>query len=199
MIGFFGGSFDPVHRGHLENAQAVKEELSLAQLFLMPCANPVHKDGLLFSNAQRLEMLDLVADDYGLEIDSREIQRNDASYTISSLKEIQNEYPDQTIVLVIGADSFAQFSTWRDYQEFHHYCHLVVIGRPQSSIDKTQLFNFQAADDKDLLARTRQGCIYFTQGRMLDISSSAIRGKIARAEDLSSLLPNKIITYLEAQ
>ena len=199
MIGFFGGSFDPVHRGHLENAQMVKDQLSLTQLFLMPCANPVHKDGLLFSNTQRLEMLELVADDYGLEIDQREIQRNDASYTINSLKEIRDEYPDQAVVLVIGADSFAQFSTWKDYQEFHHYCHLLVIDRPQASINKTQLFNFQLTDDRDVLTRKNSGCIYFTQGRMLDISSSAIRGKIARAEDLSALLPEKIINYLQTQ
>ena len=199
MIGFFGGSFDPVHHGHLENAQMVKDQLSLTQLFLMPCANPVHKDSLLFSNAQRLEMLELVADDYGLEIDQREIQRNDASYTINSLKEIRDEYPDQAVVLVIGADSFAQFSTWKDYQEFHHYCHLLVIDRPQASIDKTRLFNFQLTDDRDVLIRKNSGYIYFTQGRMLDISSSAIRGKIARAEDLSALLPEKIINYLQTQ
>ena len=90
MIGFFGGSFDPIHYGHLRMARAVKQELGLSHLFLMPCKAPVHKNGLKFTTQQRLNMLHLAVDEFSdLQIDTREIDRKSASWTIDTLKEIK--------------------------------------------------------------------------------------------------------------
>jgi nicotinate-nucleotide adenylyltransferase (EC 2.7.7.18) len=138
MIGFFGGSFDPVHFGHLKNAVSLKDTLNLSKLFLMPCAAPVHKNKLNFSNAQRLEMLRLATQEFNeLSLDLREINRDSDSYTIESLIDIKHEYPDTPICLIIGMDSFINLSTWKDYQDFHQYAHLVVIARPNYQAPST--------------------------------------------------------------
>ncbi|BAS67602.1 nicotinate (nicotinamide) nucleotide adenylyltransferase [Bathymodiolus septemdierum thioautotrophic gill symbiont] len=180
MIGFYGGSFDPVHYGHLHTARAIKEELNLTQLFLMPCKEPVHKDELQFSNQQRLEMLTLALDEFEeLKIDTREMERKSASYTIDTLKQIKMDYPDEIVALIIGADSFKVLDTWKDCQQFKAYAQLVVLPR-HSNIPHSNL-DFDA---------------YFAKTALVNVSSTQIRSKIHNHQDLSGLLPENIINYL---
>lgn len=197
MIGIFGGSFDPVHYGHLNNATSLKQALDLSELYLMPCANPVHKDGLTFSNTERLKMLELACEPLNLRIDTREMDRQGDSYTIDSLIDIAKDHPSETLCLIIGADSFLQLDTWKDYQAFHQYCHLVVIERPESPLTHRADFGFTLAESAEQLKQQPTGLVWFDQGEMLDISSSEIRGKIARGEDLSDLLPASVINHLQ--
>lgn len=136
MIGFFGGSFNPVHFGHLEIGKQVKQRLKLDKLFLMPCY-PVHKKKLFFNNAQRLELLKTALKDYPmLEIDEREINNNRPTYSIDTLKKIKLDYPKQKIFFVMGADSYANIHTWKDYQQLSDYAQLVVVSRPNYDIVK---------------------------------------------------------------
>ena len=207
MIGFFGGSFDPVHFGHLKNAQQLINELGLSALYLMPCRAPVHKDNLVFSTRQRLEMLNIALQDFpGLKIDQREINRTSDSYSIDSLKEIAGEYPNETICLIIGMDSFNQLSTWKEYQDFTNYCHLIVMARPDNQ-NQQNYCNFSLTDTVNDLQINKTGLIYFSKTKMLDISSSNIRGilssstingKIRSEKSLAGLLPAGIINYLNA-
>ena len=119
MIGFFGGSFDPIHLGHLNNAQQLTHQLDLSTLFLMPCREPVHKNSLTFTTDQRLKMLKIATQNISnIEIDTREINRTSDSYTIDSLKEIKRQYPDQAIGLIVGMDSFNNLSTWKQFEHF---------------------------------------------------------------------------------
>lgn len=181
MIGFFGGSFDPVHYGHLQAARAIKKELKLNQLFLMPCKAPVHKDALQFSNKQRLKMLNLALVEFDdLQLDTREIDRQSASYTINTLKQIKNNYPNEEICLIMGEDSFNTLETWKDYQQFGDYAQLVVL--PRLPLVEG------AASYKD---------VYFAKTPLVDISSTQIRSKIHNQQDLSRLLPENIIKYIE--
>ncbi|RUM76580.1 MAG: nicotinate (nicotinamide) nucleotide adenylyltransferase [Candidatus Thioglobus sp.] len=206
MIGFFGGSFDPVHFGHLKNAVSLKDTLNLSKLFLMPCAAPVHKNKLNFSNAQRLEMLRLATQEFNeLSLDLREINRDSDSYTIESLIDIKHEYPDTPICLIIGMDSFINLSTWKDYQDFHQYVHLVVIARPDYQTPNAS-YSFTPTQDASALHDQTTGLLYFANTELLDISSSdihcilfntALSGKIGAQQSLSGLLPESIIHYLQ--
>ena len=206
MIGFFGGSFDPVHFGHLKNAQQLKHELSLSELFLMPCRAPVHKDGLTFSTKQRLDMLKIALEDFpSLSLDQREINRISESYSIDSLKEISLEFVNQTICLIIGMDSFNQLSSWKDVQKFHHYCHLIVLGRPGEK-NRENYDHFTLAKEAKELTKEDSGLVYFAKTDLLDISSSEIRGilfnrsqegKIHAQQSLDGLTPKPIINYLQ--
>ena len=114
MIGIFGGSFDPVHLGHLKTAKSIKKELNFERLFLLPCHDPVHKNSLHYSPKQRLEMLNLAIKDYpSLEIDTREIDREGNSYMIDTLAALTEEFKGKTICLIIGMDSFLSFKKWK--------------------------------------------------------------------------------------
>ncbi|SMN16270.1 Nicotinate-nucleotide adenylyltransferase [uncultured Candidatus Thioglobus sp.] len=205
MIGFFGGSFDPIHLGHLNNAQQLIKQLDLTELFLMPCRTPVHKESLTFSTKQRLEMLEVAIQNFPkLSIDSREIDRVSDSYTIDSLKEIKQEYPNQTICLIIGMDSFNNLSTWKQFEEFNQYCHLIVLARPGEQ-QQHIVENFSMVTDKSELGTQASGLVYLANTDQYDISSSNIRGilfnnatdgKIRARQNLVGLLPDSVINYL---
>lgn len=180
-IGFFGGSFDPVHYGHLKIARAIKKELGLNQLFLMPCKAPVHKNILQFSSKQRLEMLNLALIEFNdLKIDTRELDRQSPSYMIDTLKHIKEDYPSETIFLIIGEDSFNALDTWKNYQQFGNYAQLVVLPR--------------TADTQKINIGTD---VYFAKTPLVNISSTQIRSKIRNQQDLSGLLPENIIKYIQ--
>ena len=207
MIGFFGGSFDPVHFGHLKSASKLKKQLNLSDLFLMPCAEPVHKDGLTFSKNQRLKMLQLGVQEFNeLSIDTREIERTGGSYTIDSLMEIKTEHPATPVCLIVGMDGFINLHTWKDWQKFYHYVHLVVIARPDYHPDDNLTQSFTQAQKMTDLYKQDSGLLYFADTGLLNISSSDIRsilfnttlsGKIVNKQNLSGLLPNSIINYID--
>ena len=198
MIGIYGGSFDPVHLGHLATAKFIKSELNLERCLLMPCAIPVHKTGLHYSNHQRLEMLNFAIQEYSeLEIDEREISRGGDSFTIDTLKELKNEQPNETFCLIIGMDSFMQFNSWKQRGEFFNYVHIVVLGRPGYEIDNLTLTSFKTTQNKQLLAEHQSGLPYFSSCPVIDVSSSEIRGKIAANKNLDDFLPKTIINYIK--
>lgn len=181
MIGFFGGSFDPIHYGHLKTASAVKKELGLEQLFLMPCKASLHKNNLHFSNAQRLAMLNLALAEFDdLKIDTREMDRKSASWTIDTLKQIKTDYPHESISLIIGQDSLNTIQSWKDYQQFTNYAQLVVLPRLPHVRDSTLYMN-----------------VHFAKTPLVDVSSTQIHAKITAGENLTGLLPKSLIDYIE--
>lgn len=192
MIGFFGGAFDPVHFGHLKSASALKNELNLSQLFLLPCSISAHKKHLYFSAKTRLKMLQIACENFNmLSIDTRELQQKTTNYTINTLKNIRADYPNKSICFIIGADNYAQLSTWKDYQYLPDYAHLVVLPRPDYMPEKPKTTTTVA----DLNA-TNNGLLYFAKTKPLAISSTQIISKIRKGESLCELLPENIINYI---
>jgi len=198
MIGIYGGSFDPVHLGHLKTATSIKNELGIERLFLLPCYEPVHKQSLNYSSEQRLEMLSLAIQDFPeLEIDTREILREGSSFMIDTLIELVEEFNNHTICLIIGMDSFINFKTWKQWDEFADLVHMVVLPRSGNQPDKKSLDTFDLAKDKDHLKSELTGLLYFSNSKLINISSSDIRDKIANDQNLDQLVPSSVINLLQ--
>jgi len=198
MIGIYGGSFDPVHLGHLITAESIKKELNFERLFLLPCCEPVHKNSLHYSSEQRLEMLSLAIKEFpSLEIDTREIDRGGSSYMIETLAEIVKEFKDSSICLIIGMDSFINFKTWKKWDEFAKLIHLIILPRNTNQHPQKSLDTFDIALDKNHLNKKTSGLLYFSNSELIDISSSDIRGKIASNQNLDGLTPSSIINILQ--
>ena len=198
MIGIYGGSFDPVHLGHLITAESIKKELNFERLFLLPCCVPVHKNSLHYSSKQRLEMLNLAIKEFpSLEIDTREIDRGGSSYMIETLAEIVKEFKDNTICLIIGMDSFKTFKTWKKWDEFAKLIHLIILPRTTNQYPQKSLDTFDIALDKNHLNKKTSGLLYFSNSELIDISSSDIRGKIASNQNLEGLMPSSVINFLQ--
>ena len=198
MIGIYGGSFDPVHLGHLQTATSIKNELNIDRLFMLPCFEPVHKNSLNYTSKQRLQMLDLAIKEFNsLEIDTREILRGGNSFMIDTLIDLKESFKNESICLIIGMDSFINFKTWKNWDEFSKLIHLVVLPRNGDQPVSKTLTTFETVENIDKLESNLSGHLYFSNSQMIDISSSAIRGKIAANQNLDNLLPISIINFLK--
>ena len=133
---FYGGTFDPVHNGHIAIARAARDALQ-AEVRLMPANDPPHRKLPGADAAQRAEMLELaIAGEAGLTVDRRELQRQGRSYTIDTLREVRAELgPQAPLALLLGADSFLGLPTWREWTELFGLAHFVVAQRPGSPLD----------------------------------------------------------------
>ncbi len=127
MIGIFGGTFDPIHLGHLRTALEVKQALQLEHVRFIPCFSPPHRAAPQADAQQRLALLRAALeqqDDF--VIDTREIQRGGPSYMIDTLQSLHAEYPQQTLCLIIGMDAFYYFDTWQAYMQILDVAHVVA-------------------------------------------------------------------------
>jgi nicotinate-nucleotide adenylyltransferase len=198
MIGIYGGSFNPIHLGHLETAISLKAELKLEHLFFVPCCIPVHKDELKFSSAERLQMIKIALERYpSIELDEREIKRGGKSFTIDTLNELKNIYTDSPICLIIGMDSYLSIKSWKDWKKFSQLAHLVVLKREGYNGENVLLESFQKTSDADQLKSQKNGLLFFSNTPLIEVSSSDIRSKISDNQNLDDLLPQNIIDYLQ--
>ena len=198
MIGIYGGSFDPVHLGHLKTAESIKKELNFEHLFLLPWCEPVHKKSLQYSSKQRLDMLSLAIREFpSLEIDTREIERGGSSFMIDTLADLLKEFKGKTICLIIGMDSFISFKTWKKWDEFAKLVHLVILPRKIDQLSRNNLDTFEVARDIEDLNDKPNGLLYFSNSELIEISSTDIRGKITSIQNLDGLMPSSVIYYLQ--
>lgn len=198
MIGIFGGTFDPIHYGHLRSALELKELFRLDHIRLIPCAQPVHRDLPMASAAQRLEMLYLAtANQTNLMIDAQELQRLGGSYTFDTLTALRRDYPNVPLLLFVGSDAFNDFTTWFRWQELFDLAHIVVITRPNSTLNPlSEFFKIRLINDKELLKNQLAGQLFFQEITQLAISATAIRGMIAARQNPRFLLPDAVIDYI---
>ena len=188
--GVFGGSFNPIHNGHIELARAVFRELSLDRLLIMPAYIPPHKltDGAAFPD-QRYEMCSLAARDAeGIEVSNIEIKRQGASYTYLTLKELSQIYPEDELYLITGADMFMTLHQWKHPQTIFRLA--TVCGVPRNNDDITVLEK-QAEFLQSLGARTR-----VLDVKVMTVSSTEIRHKVKAGEDISGLVDPAVKKYI---
>ena len=197
MIGVYGGSFDPIHLGHLKTAKFIKNELGLNRILLLPCNQPVHRKPLHYSASQRLEILNLALKDFSeLEVDTSEIDRGGDSYMIDTLKDLKVKLNNESICLVIGMDSFVNFKSWKNWDEFSKIVHLIVLPREGKQPIEKALETFEVSSDIKQIKSEANGFLYFSKLEMINISSTAVRGRISESQSLDKFLPKSVINYL---
>jgi nicotinate-nucleotide adenylyltransferase len=201
-IAVLGGTFDPVHHGHLRLATDLAEQLNLSSLKLMPSYQPMHRDIPSATAEQRLEMLRLsICDNSSLDIDARELKRKGPSYTLLSLKEIRQEVGATTpLYFVLGEDAFCHFDQWYQWQELIEYAHILVAVRPGShpnfSSDLTNFVNKVKYQGQGYPS-TAYGSVVFIDNAKLEISSTTIRQKITEGQCIQYLLPKNVVDYIQ--
>lgn len=203
MIGIFGGTFDPVHYGHLRSALEVKDIFGLTEVRLIPCANPPHREQPVVTAKMRLQMLELaIKNQPGLKIDTRELDRYDQhqapSYMVDTLKSLRQEFENEPLLLFIGSDAFKHLTGWHQWQQLFDYAHIVVMTRPGFETQQLDdFFKARLAGDINELAQASAGKLCFQQVTQLDISATAIRDIFARKLNPGFLLPDAVIEYIK--
>ena len=180
MIGVFGGTFDPVHFGHLRPALEVSESLAFSDFRWVLAGQPPHRSGPVSATRHRLAMLRLAIDDVsGFCIDQRELERPGPSYMVDTLAELRAELGDQPLCLVIGQDNARCLASWSRWRELLSWAHLVVMRRPgleaDYPVEVSRFFAENRATDKAELLAELSGRVWHEQVSQLDISSSGIR------------------------
>lgn len=204
-----GGTFDPVHYGHLRIAAEVRTALGVPEVLLVPAADPPHRPPPGAGAVDRVAMLELaIAGFGGIGIDLREIERGGKSYTVDTLRQLRDEWPSRPLAWVVGADAFLGLLSWHRYRELFDLAHLVVVARPgldlAASLDGelAQCWRARATTDPAAIARQAAGAIVTVATSPNPISATAIRAALARspidAVALSRLLPTAVLTYIES-
>jgi len=200
VIGIIGGTFDPIHFGHLRPALEVAELLNLDELRFIPNANPPHRWQPEADAQHRLEMVKLAIKNTPVfKLDDREYQRNGPSYTIDTLKEIRAEIGlDRPLCLLIGQDALQGFTQWRDWQGILNLTHLVVSRRPGYELDFTdnQWMHDILVNNADELKQAPNGMLFFAKVTQLAISATAIRNWLKQGSSVQYLTPAVVNNYL---
>jgi len=203
-IGFLGGTFDPIHFGHLRPALEIQQALNLQALYLMPNYIAPHKAKSMASAQQRIDMVQIaIQDTPTLQLTTQELLRTSPSYTIDTLKLLREQYPDTPLCFIMGMDSLIQFDSWYRYQEILSYCHLIVSHRPGWDPDFncviSELLRKHQISDPAQLHQRLSGYIYFQSTTQLAISSSEIRDLLATNKSINFLTPQSVCTYIKEQ
>jgi len=201
-IGILGGTFDPIHYGHLRPCLDLLQQLNLAEVRLMPNHIPPHRAAPGSSPEHRLAMTSLaVANCDELKVDTRELNRTTPSYTIDTLIELAAENPNTPICFLIGLDSLNSLHTWYRWQELLDYCHLVVSYRPNYKLtlapEVQKIFEQVQTTDVKALQQQKQGRILLWPSTQLEISATRIRQLIENQQSPQYLLPDNVLSYIQ--
>ena len=202
-IGVFGGTFDPIHMGHLRMALELKQQLGLDEMRLLPSHQPPHRDAPRVSSEQRAEMLRIALRECPeLVMDDRELHRDKPSYTFDTLQELRAELGDEvSLVLCMGEDAYIGLPGWYRWNQLIQLAHIVVVTRPGWKIpDHGEAHDFLQKNMKGLqsLDEAPAGAVVLQSARLLSISATEIRKQIQSGESAQFLMPDAVWNYIRA-
>lgn len=206
-IGIFGGTFDPIHFGHLRPALELYEQLNLQRMLMLPCAVPAHRPQPSVTMEQRLAMLKLaVGNEPRFEIDIRELKRGGTSYMTDTLHSLRKEVGRKPLCLCLGLDAFLGLPGWHRWQELLDLSHIVVAHRPGWTLDMEsiapELQRLMAVHlhDSDVSQCDRPaGAIVLQPVTQLAISATDIRERISSGRSARYLMPEPVWNYIQKE
>jgi nicotinate-nucleotide adenylyltransferase len=204
MICILGGTFDPVHFGHLRPALDVQQALEVPCVYLLPCRLPPHRDRPQGSPEQRLELLRLaVADEPALEIDTRELGREGPSYMVDTLESFRAEMDEKSLCLALGMDALLGLECWHRWRDIVNLCHLVVMRRPGGRWPQqgalAELVGKAHTGELERLRERPAGFVYEVPVTQMAVSSTRIRDLLAAGKSPRYLLPDAVLKRIKQE
>ena len=203
MIGVHGGSFDPIHFGHINPLIELSDLFKFEEIRLVP-TNKSPVDKIFYSNIDhRFNMVSIIAasDTNNFVADNVEMNRDEISYTYKTIKILKKKLQREDMCLIMGLDVFLKLESWYNYIEILKEVRIIVVNRPDNDINNIRKMNFEILDritsNKIDFLRNEKKHIFFFETSSIDISSSQIRSKISQNENLSGLLPGSILSYIK--
>lgn len=207
-IGIFGGTFDPVHCGHLRLAEEAADLLALSRVRWIPAGQPALRDAPRVSATQRLEMVRLaIAGNARFELDAAEALTAQPSYTVPTLERLRDEAVcggEQPLVLLVGADAFAGISGWHRWQQLFDLAHVAIAHRPGYRVDTSNwstalatAYHQRHSADHAVLGKAPAGRIVSFAMTQLDISATKVRALLSKGSSVRYLLPDDLISYIQ--
>lgn len=203
-VGLLGGTFDPIHIGHLRPAIEARDAIGLAEIRLIPNHIPPHRANPFCSSEQRLAMVKLAAaENAGFVVDERELKRDTPSWTIDTLIELRQALPGTPLCFLMGMDSLLGLPSWHRWQELLDHAHLVVSVRPGWQPDYprevAELLARHHTTDATALHQRRAGHIWLADNLPIELSATRLRALLAAGEDPRYLLPPSVADYIRQQ
>lgn len=201
-IGIFGGTFDPVHFGHLRSALDIQQILDFHEVRFIPCKLPVHKEANIATAQQRYAMLLLATENVpSFVVDDCEIMREGPSYMFDTLCALKANYPNRPLCLMLGTDAFMQLPTWHRWKQLLDYAHIVIMQRPGTRLHcepaLEHLMGNCLADDISELHEAAFGKIYFQLITEMAISATQIRAQMQAGLKPHFLLPANVLHFIQ--
>lgn len=201
-MGIFGGTFDPIHYGHLRTAFEMLQALRFDEVRFMPCGNPPHRGSTFAGAGLRLEMVRVATEaQHGFVVDDRELLRDGPSYSVDSLTALRNEFPLRPIALMIGMDAFLGLPKWYQWREILQLAHIVVAHRPGWRAPDMgplgELLSDRGSHRIGDLHEAKSGHIFIHDVTQLEISSTEIRELVAVGRDPRFLMPDAVRQVIE--
>jgi nicotinate-nucleotide adenylyltransferase len=207
-IGVLGGTFDPVHMGHLRLAEELADGIGLSKVRFIPSGTPPHRGPPRVAGVHRLEMVRLgIAGNPMFETDDREIRRQGVCYTFDTLNELRAEVGDRPLCLLMGSDAFSALTTWHRWEELFDMAHIVVAHRPGFSLQELQsslpgplrkIYLQRLTTSTGILRRDSGGAVYAREVTALDIAATKIRGLLAGGTSARYLVPDSVLDYIDS-
>jgi len=206
-IGLFGGTFNPIHLGHLRSAEEIRESFQLQQVVFIPSAFPPHKEGKeIISPIHRIEMVNIAIEgNPGFSASDIETKRPGKSYSIETIDHFNTIHcSDLTLFFIMGIDAFNDITTWKDYTYLFSCCNLVVTTRPGYKVTSLKTVlpadvtgDFSYVPEEGRFDHISNFSLYFQDITLMDVSSSIIRKRIKEGRSIHYLLPEKVIEYIK--